>query len=218
MLYYKRLKTTDEWTSVEMRRESNALVAELPGQPAAGKLEYKIQLSANGKTFMLNKGKPVIARFKGDVPAVFIITHVLFMFLSILFGIRTGMEVLRKEGNFSWMVNWTLGITFIGGMILGPIVQQYAFGDLWTGFPFGIDLTDNKLLIAVILWLVAFFLKKNSKWWVLVASVVMILVYLIPHSLLGSELDYESGRMRNKYTVITSENLTYKCVTGQMIS
>ena len=40
-------------------------------------------------------------------------------------------------------------------MILGPIVQYYAFGDLWTGIPFGWDLTDNKTLIALIFWILA---------------------------------------------------------------
>jgi len=128
------------------------------------------------------------------------------MFLSILFALRTGMEILRKEGRYSWMVNWTLGIVFIGGLILGPIVQKYAFGDLWTGFPFGFDLTDNKVLIAVIFWLAAFFLKKKSKWWVGLAAVVMIIIYLIPHSVLGSELDYESGKMKNKYAVVLLED------------
>jgi hypothetical protein len=32
--------------------------------------------------------------------------------------------------------------------------------------------------------------------------VMMIVVYLIPHSVLGSELDYESGKMRNKYSFV----------------
>jgi len=89
-------------------------------------------------------------------------------------------------------------------MILGPIVQKYAFGDLWTGFPFGYDLTDNKVLIAVVFWVAAFFLKKKSKWWVLAAAVIMLIIYLIPHSVLGSELDYDSGKMKNKYGMLES--------------
>jgi hypothetical protein len=110
--------------------------------------------------------------------------------------------VLRKDGNYAWLVKWTLGFVTIGGMILGPIVQKYAFGDLWTGIPFGTDLTDNKTLIAFVFWLLAFFLMKKSKWWVMLAVAMMIVVYLIPHSVLGSELDYESGKMKNKYSYV----------------
>jgi len=31
-------------------------------------------------------------------------------------------------------------------------VQHYAFGQLWTGVPFGWDLTDNKTLLAALAW------------------------------------------------------------------
>jgi len=81
----------------------------------------------------------------------------------------------------------------VGGLILGPLVQKYAFGALWTGFPFGHDLTDNKMLIAMIGWIAALIAGRGGKparWWVLGASVLLMAIYLIPHSLLGSELDY----------------------------
>ncbi len=208
-LNYKRYKTNDEWTEIEMTRDEEnieILKGEIPGQPAAGKVEYTIRVQVDGEDVLINNGKSIVARFKGEVPAVFLIAHIIFMFLSILFALRTGMETLRKEGNYFWMVNWTLGIVFIGGLILGPIVQKYAFGELWTGFPFGFDLTDNKTLIAFIFWLAAFFLKKKSKWWVGLATVVMIIIYLIPHSVLGSELDYKSGQMKNKYAIVLLED------------
>ena len=204
-LNYKRYKTKDKWTEVEMTRDEEKkeiLKGEIPGQPAAGKVEYTIRVQVDGDNVLINKGKSIVARFKGKVPSMFLIAHIIFMFFGILFALRTGMETLRKEGNYFWMVNWTLSIVFVGGIILGPIIQKYAFGDLWTGFPFGFDLTDNKVLIAFICWLAAFFLKNKSKWWVLLASSVMIIIYLIPHSVLGSELDYESGKMKNKYAVV----------------
>lgn len=202
-LNYKRYKTNDEWTELEMTRDAenpDNLMGEIPGEPIAGKVEYTIRVETVGESALLNKGRSVVARFKGEVPAVFLILHIICMFFSILFALRTGLEVLRKDGNYAWLVKWTLGFVTIGGMILGPIVQKYAFNDLWTGVPFGIDLTDNKTLIAFVFWLAAFFLMKKSKWWVLLATVVMIVVYLIPHSVLGSELDYDSGKMRNKYS------------------
>ncbi|MCK7537691.1 MAG: hypothetical protein MZV63_45435 [Marinilabiliales bacterium] len=48
------------------------------------------------------------------------------------------------------------------GMILGPVVQKYAFGDLWTGIPFGWDLTDNKTLIAVFAWILAVVMNRKK--------------------------------------------------------
>jgi len=84
----------------------------------------------------------------------------------------------------------------LGGMIFGPITQLYAFGALWTGFPFGYDLTDNKTLIAFIGWtiaLIAVFKSKKPGRWIIFASILMFIIFLIPHSVLGSELDYSEG-------------------------
>jgi cytochrome bd-type quinol oxidase subunit 2 len=115
------------------------------------------------------------------------------MFLAMLFSTRAGLEALDKNGNPRKLVIWTTGLLFVGGMILGPLVQKYAFGALWTGFPFGFDLTDNKTLIAMLGWIAALIAGRKGKparVWVLGASVLLLIVYLIPHSLLGSQLDY----------------------------
>jgi hypothetical protein len=78
-------------------------------------------------------------------------------------------------------------------MVFGPIMQEYAFGAFWTGWPFGHDLTDNKTLVALIFWIIAYFkLRKDStnRTWPIIAAVVMLAVFFIPHSVLGSEIDY----------------------------
>ena len=94
---------------------------------------------------------------------------------------------------------WTTGLLFLGGMILGPIVQKYAFGEFWTGVPFGFDLTDNKTLVTMVTWIVAAWLsikkKHSARIWIIIAAIVLLLVYSIPHSMMGSELDYETGKI-----------------------
>jgi peptidoglycan/LPS O-acetylase OafA/YrhL len=91
----------------------------------------------------------------------------------------------------------TIIFLIIGGFILGPIVQKYSFGQFWTGWPLGEDLTDNKVLAALIAFGIAWFLRKKSyaKWLAIGAALVMLAVYLIPHSANGSELDLETGEV-----------------------
>jgi hypothetical protein len=92
----------------------------------------------------------------------------------------------------------TLVSMLIGRLIMGPIMQKYAFGAYWTGWPFGHDLTDNKTLVAFIVWLIAFFvLRKNPKnrFWPVFAAVITLAVFVIPHSVLGSEFDYSAGEV-----------------------
>lgn len=192
ILYWKRYKFDQNFKSILMTN-NNGLKAELPKQPPAGKLEYFIELKKDDKKIFLPEDKTVVIRFKGDVPDFILIPHILAMFLSMLFSTRAAFEYFSKEPKLKFYSLLTIISLFIGGFILGPIMQYYAFGKWWTGFPFGFDLTDNKTLIAMIGWLFAFYkIKKSSnpKVWVLAAAILMLIVYLIPHSLLGSELDY----------------------------
>lgn len=191
-LIYKRYKSNDTLSYVNMVRDGDNLYAEFPGQPAAGKVQYQVKLTKGGNSISL-PDKPVELRFKGAVPMLYLLPHILIMFLAMLFSMKAGIEALRKEPNLNRLITWTLILLVLGGMILGPIVQYYAFGVFWTGIPFGTDLTDNKTLLALIAWIIAFIsIKKGKsiKTWTLIASIVLFLVYMIPHSVLGSEIDY----------------------------
>lgn len=192
-VYWKRYKTNDEYTQVEMINNKGKLTARLPHQPPAGKLQYKVVLFTNDEKIVLNNGVPVIIRFKGDVPLWILLPHIFTIFMAMLYSNRTGLEYFRKEKNLGKYLKWTMIFLITGGFIFGPLTQYYAFGALWTGFPFGYDLTDNKTLFAFIGWLVALFMyfkSKKPEFWALVAAIVLFIVYLIPHSVLGSELDY----------------------------
>ncbi len=190
---FKRFKTNDAWTKIQMEREEGSITASLPQQPSAGKLSYQVFLSYKGEEVSLTGDQEVVIRFKDVVPDAILILHIIGMFAAMLFSTRTGIEALRKDGNTRKLTLWTAGLMFGGGMILGPLVQKFAFGEWWTGVPFGFDLTDNKTLIAMIVWAIAVIAGrkgKQAKGWILAASIVTLVIFLIPHSLLGSELDY----------------------------
>ncbi|MCD4746355.1 MAG: hypothetical protein K8R58_08655 [Bacteroidales bacterium] len=197
IIKYKRLRSNDKWIINQMQREGEYLTATIPKQPPAGKIIYNVIIQKDNNTIMLTKN-PVIIRFKGEVPFIFLIFHIIIMFFSLIFSTRTGLESVIKGKNTFKYTQITLILFFVGGIILGPIVQYYAFGDFWAGWPLGKDFTDNKTAIALIFWIIAFFrlLKNRQKTgWALIASIVLLLIYLIPHSIFGSELDYTSGEV-----------------------
>lgn len=198
-LNYRRFRSNDPWHETRMRRDGNGYLAFIPGQPPAGKIEYQVYFgnAAESKPLLPST---IVARFKGRVPAVWLILHILFMMSAILLCARTGLECLRPDPRLSRLVGATLVAVILGGLVFGPLVQYFAFGDLWTGFPMGTDLTDNKTLVMFLFWLAAFFLYRRSRWWVFAAAVLTLAVTLIPHSVWGSELDYEGGGMRNKFS------------------
>ena len=201
-LQFKRYQTEDPTTTVDFRLdENNQFVAQLPVQPAAGKMEYTVTGSIDGKEFNIPEKAEdkIVLRYKDPVSNFILVPHVLMMILAIVFGIRAGLGALFDDGSMrKWTVVAFTAMT-IGGMILGPLVQKSAFGEYWTGFPYGGDFTDNKMLIMWLAWALAlavigFKRKKKeiiSRSSVSLAAVVMIVVYLIPHSLGGSTLDYD---------------------------
>lgn len=189
---FRRFRSYDNWTAAPMKRSGDTLIGLLPHQEAAGKVMYHVTLAKGAQSFLLNNDAAVL-RYKGYVPLFVLLPHILIIFCAMLFSTRAGFEALFK-GKYTLEYTWVTLITlFIGGMILGPIIQKYAFGVYWTGWPFGHDLTDNKSLVGLIFWLVALFaLRKNRehRTWAVVASIILFVVFMIPHSMLGSEIDY----------------------------
>jgi hypothetical protein len=213
-LFYKRFRTTDEYSTSEFRykvypvnspimnkvfkvTEERGFFAEVPPQPPAGKLQYYIEITDSKGTTTLLKDTPLVIRFKGAVPPYILTPHILFMFVAMLFSTLAGLMALTKHPLFRKYSVWTLICLIAGGMILGPIMQKYAFGEFWTGIPFGWDLTDNKTLIALIFWIIAVVMnrKKERPLYTILAAAVLLVIFSIPHSVLGSELDYSSGKV-----------------------
>ncbi len=168
----------------------------------AGKYAYIIHLEHNGEKLMIHdgKGNPIVSRYRGSVPAWVLIPHIIFIMISMLFGVRAAFEALRKEGNAIWMMWVTIGTLLLGGFVFGPLMQKYAFGVLWSGVPLGWDLTDNKVVIELIFWIAAVYFntgkRKGGRWSkrsIAIAGIATILIYLIPHSLFGSAFDYTTG-------------------------
>ena len=66
-LHYRRypLLEGEKWTVAQMVTRDGTFQAFIPGQPAAGKVAYKVQALGSEGGFWLNHGEPVVARFKG---------------------------------------------------------------------------------------------------------------------------------------------------------
>lgn len=196
-LYYKRYKTNDNYKAVRLVQYRNELCAVLPHQPPAGKLQYYIELVKNDKKIPIAKDEPVVIRFRGDVPAYIVIPHVLLIFMAMFFSTLSGLYVAFKKENFRKYVNWAFFTLLAGGFIFGPLMQKFAFGEFWTGIPFGFDLTDNKTLFAFLFWIWAFIAnrKKERPVPVLIACIMTLVIFSIPHSMMGSELDYTTNKI-----------------------
>jgi hypothetical protein len=190
---WRRFPSSETWQVQGMRRSGDALQASLPHQPPAGKLEYQMEL-ARAEERVIFPDRPAVTRFKGNVSPAILVPHIFAMFLGMLFSTRAGLEALVRGPGRRWMTMVALGLLLVGGCVLGPLVQKAAFGAYWTGVPWGYDLTDNKTLIAVAAWLFAAWQvsrRPTARWSLVLAALVTLVVFAIPHSVWGSEIKWE---------------------------
>jgi len=207
-LFFRRYPTNEEWQKISMVRVSDKLAAFLPNQPPAGKLEYYIVFLQDGKAIRTPSSGQAVIRFRADVPAGIILPHIFLMFMAMLLSNLTLFLAIfgfRQYRLFGWI---TLIALIAGGLIFGPIVQKHAFGQYWTGFPNGMDLTDNKTLIAFVFWLIAVLanLKKERRYLTAIAAIIMLIIFSIPHSARGSELNPESGKIETGMVIMPFKN------------
>jgi len=219
---YRRYRSNDDWQFITMNNTGGELIAHLPSLESAGKYQYYVLLSLDGTEVSLTGKDPVVERYKGKVPGYILIPHIVFMMLAILVSIRTALESFRPHGHIRPYMYATVVILFIGGMILGPIVQKFAFGVFWSGVPFGYDLTDNKTLIAFIGWIFAVIVDRAagtrpgaegsethqssvSRVFVILAAILMLGIYAIPHSVMGSERDYTQEEAASSDTSVPTQ-------------
>jgi len=147
---------------------------------------------------------PFMIKFKGEVPLVIVLGHVLgmlavlfFVFLALFFAIDifTGKDALK------WLA-FSISGAFIsvcfGGVVFGGLMTNYVLGGFWEAVPFGWDITDNKTFIFLLYWLFMLILAKGTVFkrdesfnllkpkslagFAIVGVLLTVLLYLVPHS------------------------------------
>ncbi len=191
---WRRYPTADPWQVRALVREGDTLHAALPHQPVAGKLEYQVKLHRGAEEAVF-PARPAITRFRNDVPSAVLIPHVIAMFLSMLFSTAAGLGAWGRSPLARRDAYVCAALLAIGGFVLGPLMQEIAFGDWWTGIPFGWDLTDNKTLFAAAAWVVALWQMRGgreARTAIIVAALATLVIFAIPHSTWGSELKWDT--------------------------
>ncbi len=208
---WRRFKSHDGWRTTAMEpgtfrftrrgspEEVRGVGARLPSLPErAGKYEYFVDLDDGTGPRSVTGDRPIFARYKAPVPIGVLLPHILVVFLSMTLAVRTALAALAG-GEVRRLLLATIGSLLLGAFALGPLVQWYAFGVWWSGFPFGYDWTDNKVVVELAAWLLAggavlaWRGTGRARVAVLLALAVTLAVYFIPHSIFGSEYDYRRG-------------------------
>jgi hypothetical protein len=191
-LRWRRFPTSDPWDTVSLQRRGDTLTATLPHQPPAGKLAYQLRLTRLGERAIFPE-EPAITRFKGSISTAVIIVHLLCLFGGLILQMRAGLGALVRDPAYPRHARLGLALFALGAFVFGPWMQYQAFGQWWTGVPFGWDATDNKALLVAVAWIMALWRLRGGRaasGAVMGAALVTLAAFLIPHSVFGSEIDW----------------------------
>jgi hypothetical protein len=183
----------------------------IPAQEKGKRAYYYIMLedSLGNKLTLPDKIEsvelPFMIKFKGEVPLIVILGHVLgmltvlfFVFLALFFAI----DIFIGKNALKWLafsISGAFVSVCLGGIVLGGLMTNYTFGGFWEGVPFGWDITDNKTLIILLYWLFMLILAKGTIFkkdegfnllkpkslatFTVIGALLTVLLYLVPHSI-----------------------------------
>ena len=184
--------------------------ARLPGKEKGSRIEYgfiisQTEIAEAGIATATSITGYYLIKYKGEVSVTVLILHILCMFAAFFFIIEAilgafAMLFMGEEKEFTvTQTRWVLLFTFLGGVPLGFVLNRQRFGPRWEAFPFGIDITDNKTQLIIIFWIIiaamswkSFACRRTGRdlagpgvfaTAVIVASVLSLILYLVPHSL-----------------------------------
>jgi len=201
-IYEPLFSESPAWDTLNARRnESGAFIISFPPHHAAEKINYFITIASSSESVFVTE-HPVTLRFKDSVPAWLLIPHILLMFAAMFFSNLAGILAFIKQSSFYRYAKWALWCLLGGGLVLGCLVQKMSFGQFWAGWPLGHDLTDNKTLVIVLLWAAAVWVNRKLKKryiWAVLAAVIMLAVYSIPHSTMGSVYNPKTGKVTTNF-------------------
>jgi hypothetical protein len=198
-----------DYKTLEMNLSSGVFGAKLDPLPKGQKYWYHINVYQDNVNIAVlppakaGENSDQFIKFKGHIAPYIIIPHILFMFGTIFFGLLavfTSIDLARGKGETKRSVLFMLLAficAFIGGIPLGIVVSQQAFGGSgWGGWPLGTDITDSKTEVLLLFWLITLFLSwrglagrkmavtnRTYSFLVILSFLITFITFLIPHSI-----------------------------------
>lgn len=187
-LIWRPADSEAEFHRLPLRNLGSLIAGEIPLQARGIRAEYRLELETPDGLLRLPAQGTLMIRSRGATRLEVSLAHIALLALGLLLAMRAGLEALAL-GEHAQVFAWGSFLSFLGGgLVCGPLMKQQAYGLLWTGPPFGLDSTDTKTLLIVIAWLLPLLLRARglrARRWIVLAALLSLAVFLIPHSSFG---------------------------------
>lgn len=176
---WKKLSEED-WNSVEMNKDNQALIAQIKRQDAGERIQYFAEIKAGEKIYTV-PNKPVILLFQGYVPLMISFLSSFALFGGLLLSFRTGLEFFNENQKIKKLSLFTIGFFFVYTIAVTPLRKSYELNAINNKVVPITSLFDLQSILLFLIWIAAmvvFFKVKNPKLPALIFSILTSFIFL----------------------------------------
>ena len=180
-----RWKGTDEklWHFENMKPDSGTLYAYIPAQPPLSRVQYRVELTDSGKTYLFPVENNVTMEFLGHVPSQISMFYFITLFAGLLLAVRTGFEVFREPPRLRLYTLFTVISFFCFTLVFSTVKKGCELGIIGgTKIAPITDIFSTGPVLLFALWILAMiiiFNLKKTRIWAVVAAVGTIVIFLL---------------------------------------
>ncbi len=170
----------NDWNSIEMKKNNEAFIAEIPRHEAGEKILYFAEISKDEKKFVV-PDKPVLLLFQGYVPSMIGSLSFFTLFTGLLLSFRTGLEFFNENQRIKKLTLFTTSFFFLYTIAVTPLKKSYELNAINNKVVPVTFLFDLQSILLFLLWIAAMiiiFKAKDSKKPALIFSILTVLVFL----------------------------------------
>jgi hypothetical protein len=175
-------KKSDEesWNTIEMKKDDQVLIAEIPKQNAGEKILYFAEIKKDAETFTV-PDKPVTLFFQGHVPGMISFLSSFALFGGLLLSFRTGLEYFNEKQRIKKLALFTAVFFFVYTIAVTPLRKSYELNAINSIIVPITSLFELHSILLFIIWITAVavvFKVKNPKPYALVLAFLTVVVFL----------------------------------------
>ncbi len=182
VLEWKNQSDTSAWNIVQLKSSKNKLSGIIAHHQTLSKVEYRVRLNDNGKILQLPQSKNATIQFLGNVPPQIMQFYYITLFVGILLGLRSGLEIFRERPRIKMYTIFTLISFFSFTLVFSTVKKGCELGAIGgTKIVQLQELFPSAPVLLFATWIATMILvfnTKKPKVWVVLSSVATIIIFL----------------------------------------
>ncbi len=179
-LLWKNKYNTRKWNTVPMKINGEVLEAYIPPHPPREKVEYKVKLDYNGKSYFIPGTDGVVMEFLGKVPRQISMFFYITLYAGILLAIRTGLEIFNDKPRLRMYALFTVMDIFAFSLLFSSVrrsAELNAIGNNVVPIEAIFSVSSMVLLGLWIAVMILVFATKKPKVWAMTGAVATLIIF-----------------------------------------